>query len=339
MEIPIRNIFYMLAYASERATLLDPEGFSDSDYREPVDFYAMFLVESVRDIVRTGMYREYKERAVRLAGVRGRMLFSESIADLSFPRGEAICLVDELDPDVCHNQIIKATMNILVQIPGLSAGLRDQLNAILPYFDAVSNVTLNARMFPAAALHANNRPYHFPLSICRLIFHGVRLDDQTGDWQFWHLSRGKYLRWLFENFVYRFLEREQSAFRVHRMAINWELRADENTRRYLPSMKPDIVLESSARKIIVDTKFYRDALPTYRGRRRVRSAHLYQIYAYLSASAQLDGRRAEGILLYPMVTDEIDLRFAINGFSVRVRTLDLGQDWRLVHEDLLRLLL
>lgn len=338
MEIPIRNIFYLLAYASERATLLDPDGFSSSDYREPVDFFAMFLIEAVLEILGAGLYREYKQRAVRLAGVRGRLLFSESIADLSFPRGESICLVDELDPDVLHNQIIKTTMKILAQSCDLSADLHDQIEAVLPHFDTVSTVTLSHRIFSTAALHGNNRLYYFPLAICRLIFNGVRLDDQTGEWQFRNVCRGKFLRWLFENFVYRFFEREQATFNVHRMAINWEVCADEKARPYLPSMKPDIVLESPARKLIIDTKFYRDALPSYRGRRRIRSAHLYQIYAYLSAAARLEGRRVEGILLYPTTTDEIDLRFVINGFSVRVQTLNLSQDWRQIHEDLLRLL-
>ncbi len=60
---------------------------------------------------------------------------------------------------------------------------------------------------------------------------------------------------------------------------------------------PDIVLRSSERTIIVDTKFYKKPIDTRFGGERVRSASLYQIFAYMTnwaAAASADGRGPTG---------------------------------------------
>ena len=60
---------------------------------------------------------------------------------------------------------------------------------------------------------------------------------------------------------------------------------------------PDIVLRSSERTIIVDTKFYKKPIDTRFGGERVRSANLYQIFAYVTnwaAAASADGRGPAG---------------------------------------------
>lgn len=60
---------------------------------------------------------------------------------------------------------------------------------------------------------------------------------------------------------------------------------------------PDIVLRSSERTIIVDTKFYKKPIDTRFGGERLRSANLYQIFAYVTnwaAAASADGRGPAG---------------------------------------------
>jgi len=105
-------------------------------------------------------------------------------------------------------------------------------------------------------------------------------------------------------------------------------------------MKTDISLRSASRTIIVDTKFYKDALQTYFDRRSIRSAHLYQLFAYLKNLEPRGGidAQAEGILLYPTVDQVLDVRYRVQGHPVAVRTLDLAQDWRNVHAQLLAMI-
>src|SRR5262249_4596209 len=109
----------------------------------------------------------------------------------------------------------------------------------------------------------------------------------------------------------------------------------------LPAMHTDITLRSKSRIIIIDTKFYREALVENKfGDKKVRSDHLYQLFSYLKNIKSQPGNEcsAEGILLYPAVSRSIDLAFNIGGHQLRVRTLRLDRPWQQIHAELCSLL-
>jgi 5-methylcytosine-specific restriction enzyme subunit McrC len=105
-------------------------------------------------------------------------------------------------------------------------------------------------------------------------------------------------------------------------------------------MRTDVVLESDDRRIILDTKFYAEALRGRYETKKVDSGHLYQIFAYVeNRTATLPGSPPhEGILLYPVVEDASRSTIGCNGHRIGVRSLDLDQPWGGIREDLLRLL-
>ena len=79
---------------------------------------------------------------------------------------------------------------------------------------------------------------------------------------------------------------------------------------------PDIVLRSSERTIIVDTRFYKKPIDTQFGGERVHSANLYQIFAYRdgenwAATASADERVPEGWLVHAAVDGDFDYRFEL----------------------------
>ena len=136
---------------------------------------------------------------------------------------------------------------------------------------------------------------------------------------------------IFQEFVLNFFRLEQSSYQVRSETILWDADpAFGNASELLPSMKTDISLRSASRTIIVDTKFYKEALQTYFDRRSIRSAHLYQLFAYLKNLEPRGGpdAQAEGILLYPAVGQALDLRYRIQSHMIAVRTLDLGRNWK-----------
>ncbi|MCY3611583.1 MAG: hypothetical protein OXH51_08610, partial [Gemmatimonadetes bacterium] len=109
-----------------------------------------------------------------------------------------------------------------------------------------------------------------------------------------------------------------------------------------------VILESPERRIILDTKFYRDALARGRGSGtgssagsgtgKLHSNNLYQLLAYLRnrQANRPDGARHEGILLYPQVGEEpLRAEVWLEGFRIQARTVDLGRDWRRIHEEML----
>ena len=107
-------------------------------------------------------------------------------------------------------------------------------------------------------------------------------------------------------------------------------------------MQTDIVLRSPERTIIVDTKFYKNPLDRRYDGERVHAGNLYQIFAYAlnwPEGPQASEPEPEGCLLYAAVDGEFDYRFELMRRRIRVCSLDLGQDWKLIERGLKGLML
>ncbi|MEZ4887544.1 MAG: hypothetical protein R3E32_22615 [Chitinophagales bacterium] len=107
-------------------------------------------------------------------------------------------------------------------------------------------------------------------------------------------------------------------------------------------MRTDIVLEhkDQPHKIIIDTKFYKEALAHHYDTNKARSAHLYQIFAYLlnSEDGSILNEHSEGFLLYPQVKERLRLEYLYKKHRIRVCTVDLNQSWEDIEKELLDLL-
>ena len=100
-------------------------------------------------------------------------------------------------------------------------------------------------------------------------------------------------------------------------------------------MLTDVILEAPTRKIIIDCKFYKEALTQHHKKKRVSSANLYQLFAYLKNKEKDPGwENCEGILLYPTVKDTLDLNYTLGGHRVRIYTINLNQHWSKISDEL-----
>jgi 5-methylcytosine-specific restriction enzyme subunit McrC len=100
-------------------------------------------------------------------------------------------------------------------------------------------------------------------------------------------------------------------------------------------MKTDICLTSKGHRIIIDTKFYAEALAGQFDK-RLSSPNLYQMHTYLSHPREIDtGKTLEGILLYPLVNDEIRAAYKFDNFTLRAETINLMDKWASIRERLL----
>lgn len=99
-----------------------------------------------------------------------------------------------------------------------------------------------------------------------------------------------------------------------------------------------LTAKDCTRKIVVETKYYKNMFQSRLGpQEKFISANLYQLYAYLKNLESRGGVDAncEGILLYAAVDQEVDCLFSLPGHSLRVKTLNLNQDWQEIHKELL----
>ena len=104
-------------------------------------------------------------------------------------------------------------------------------------------------------------------------------------------------------------------------------------------MNTDVSLLAKDRSIILDCKFYAEAMRGWHGQEKIHSANLYQLYAYLrNAEHRLKWERSEGILLYPAVSNGFDHRFVVDGHPIRVSSIDLDRPWRDIEKCLLNII-
>jgi 5-methylcytosine-specific restriction enzyme subunit McrC len=148
----------------------------------------------------------------------------------------------------------------------------------------------------------------------------------------------KLMSGVFEAFVRNFFRAEQSEFSVRSELIQWDAQAlNLESAQYLPAMRTDVTLRSKHRTIVIDTKYYPEALVENYGKKKIRSDHLYQLYAYLKNCKSQAGP-SEGILLYPTTLGSLDLAFVMGENKMRVKTVQLNQSWQKIHTELCDLL-
>ena len=338
MNIPIRNIYYLLCYAWDHVQEGETVDVGSEEFSGMVDLFAKVLNEGVSRLISRGLDRDYLAVHEDIRGLKGKLDLATTIKRNLLLNGKTHCAFDELSYDVPQNRILKATLRQLVLVPGLDPGHRQRAASLYRKLDAVSDVPLSPRLFRTVRIHRNNRFYSFLLHLCRIIHDNLLVNQEEGIATFYDFREDEQQMGLFfQQFVKTFCERE-TGHKVSAPRIDWfGAEASESDLRHLPGMQTDIVLRSTERTIILDTKFYKNPLDTRFGGGRAHSGNLYQIFAYVTnwaAGGAADELEPEGWLLYAAVDGDFDYRFELVGRQIRVCSIDLGQEWKEIERDL-----
>ncbi len=346
--VPLATLYYLLCYAWNR--LPEPADWVPGGavpFHRPLELLAQLLLQATRRLLRTGLPLAFEEHEAVLGTLRGRVELAPSLARGLLLQGRAVCRFVELGPDAPLARLLAATLATLAARPALPGALRREVRHLRRRLPGAL-ATAPAAAPPAAlfgALH-RQRPAGeaaFALHLCELIWrHALPVPGAPGRTRLIDFRRDEVLMArLFEQFVRNFYRREQRQYRVFAETIAWQAEvavpADFDL---LPTMLTDTTLESPARKIILDTKYYAAALRPRYDRQRLIAPHLYQLYAYLQNQRPAPGQALEGVLLYPAApapAPALDARYTLGGHPVRVATLDLHQPWPGIAADLLAL--
>ncbi|WP_256623622.1 5-methylcytosine-specific restriction endonuclease system specificity protein McrC [Methanolobus chelungpuianus] len=343
MSIPIQNIYYLLCYAwnkLDESDIVDVRAISITEF---VDLFAKILANSTSRLLKQGLDRYYVEHEYVVNGIKGKLDLTASVKRNLLLSNRTACLYDEFDYDILHNQILKTTIFKLIRTNGLNSELRDELHRILIKLPPISEISVRQSNFKQIRLHRNNYNYDFPLKVCQIINENLFIDESSGQYKFKDFLREeKAMARLFEAFVRNFYKIEQSEFKVGREDINWKFEANnEMSMSMLPIMSTDISLQSPTRKIIIDTKFYKEAFKARFDKDKINSNNLYQLFSYLiNQESEMDAKThsCEGILLYPAVEKGFDYCYKFKNHKVRVMSLNLNQEWYDIRKDLLQIL-
>jgi 5-methylcytosine-specific restriction enzyme subunit McrC len=341
VKVPIENLYYLFCYAWRYIPndLAFDVGADESS--DVLNLCAHLLNEGIDRLLRRGIERGYVRFNEESTRVRGRLDLNDTIRHLTFLNARRVCQFEELSPNITSNQILRSTVKLLLNAP-INSKLRDKLQETNVRLSSIETIPLSASLFHRVQLNRNNGSYAFLIRVCELV-HLSFLPDRSGEAKSWFrdvLSDEQYMSAVFEEFIRNFYDLKQPNYSVSRTQPKWNaIAAKTEDLKYLPSMLTDVTLISPERHIIIDAKYYRDALQAHYDSKKVHSSNLYQLLAYLRATEHEFPKKypPEGILIYPVNGDPIDLKFKIDGHLVRIYTLNLNQSPDELERDLLGL--
>lgn len=339
MNIPIQNIYYLLIYAWDSLEEAEIVNVDIQESTKIVDLFARVLNSGLEHLLRRGLDRSYIIQNESIVGVKGKLDISTSIKLSLFPQGRAACEFDDLSHNVTHNRIIKTTIHRLIRVSNIDPNLRNELVDTYRRLGNIDELRISEQVFRSVQLHRNNQFYRFLLEVCHLIHENLLVDEASGQAKFRDFIRDdRAMSSVFEKFVRNFYRHEQNVFSVGRERIRWQqTTGSDHSIQLLPTMMTDISLVCADRKIVIDTKFYREALQKHYGKLSLRSEHLYQMFAYMKNLKSMGkvNEKVEGILMYPSVSIHLDASYKMHGHDLRVCTIDLNQPWRQIYERLM----
>ncbi len=332
--IPIRNIYYMLAYAFR---VLKEEGYqrlADEEFRNASELFAAILARGVSVQLRRGLGREYLDLTEPLSAPRGKIEISESIKTTNQLRKQLVCSYDDFSVNSYLNRILKTTMVLLLHAD-MTKERKKELRKLLVYFVEVEtldpySINWNQRF------NRNNQTYRMLVAICRLAIQGLIQSKADGKTRMLDFTDEQMAR-LYEKFILEYYRKEYPQFKVSSSQIAWGL--DDGEDDMLPVMQSDIMIEDGKNVLIIDAKYYSHATQVQYNKRSIHSSNLYQIFTYVkNKEVELAGteHRVAGMLLYAGTDDDVlpDQTYSMSGNQISVKTLDLNRSFPEIEEQL-----
>lgn len=333
--IPIKNIYHLLCYAWNKLEESELVNVSAEDESDLLNLLGRVLLNGTKTLLKRGIERRYLTENEVYQGIKGKVNITDSLRKNLFSKGFSICEFDELSADILPNQILKTTLQNLIQIHGISPTLKQEIRTVIYRLHEVNEIVLTDIIFHQVQINRNNSFYALLLNISELIYQNLLINERNGSFQFKDFLRDdRQMARLFEEFIRNFYKIEIPEAKVFREDLHWKMAGEMH--QFLPKMQTDISIKINDRKLIIDAKYYNETLQKYYDSEKIHSQHLYQLFAYLKNQ---EDKLAEGVLIYPTIQKSLSLAYTHEGHTIRIKTLNLNQDWRGVKADLLGIIL
>jgi 5-methylcytosine-specific restriction enzyme subunit McrC len=341
MTIPIRNLYYLFCYAWARFPKGEMIDVGIDDCPDLPNLFAQILINGMHRLIRRGLSQGYIVNEDETRSPRGRINLDKTIKEQTFIRGTLVCQFDELRRDILENRILKATARELARSRNIDPILPHELRAICRELADVADIKLDLEVFRGVSVHRNNSQYALLIRLSYFIYQEL-LPSSSGSGSRFHdiLEDEEKMSRVFEEFLRNFYYHEQKEYRVVREEMNWNsLELSISEYDMLPVMRTDITMRSASSILIVDAKYYSIPFPLSYGKMKIRSAHMYQLYAYLRhAKLKAAERLVSGALIYASAGDAISKQYKIDDFPIKIVAVDLSVPWQRIHNALIDVL-
>mgnify|MGYP004512562117 CR=1 FL=1 len=335
--IPIRNIFYMLAYAFKELRGSNYGRVATEDFNGVHDLFAEVLQIGISSLLKQGLHREYVLRSDTLVTLRGKLDVSGTIGVRMALRAALACEFDELSVDNTFNRILKSTSVLLLRSSEVGKARKAALRRLMPFFSEVGIIDLKLLKWGQLRYDRNSRVYQTLHTICYFIVTDLLPTTEAGGSHAPQFTDSN-MALLFQRFIMAYYRRWHPELKARAKMIGWNISKDAPQSSLLPTMNTDVTLSfPSGRTLIIDAKYYSHTLQEHYGRLSIHSANIYQIHTYVTNEDKKHTGEVDGMLLYAMTTayGAMSERMTLNdGNIIMFTTLDLSQDFESIKSQL-----
>lgn len=341
--IPIRNVWYMLAYAlgfphAARLWMAEAE---QAPGLHPL--LLTILVSLMERRLRFGLGRSFIDHDAVIRGIRGRVRFEDVSRRALIEKGYCACSFSEFSVDVPQNRIVKAVLrrslkeSVVNDVSGLRQRMRRLIRDLAHVRDCETRIDDAERLL----VIRTDQDYRLMLAICVQLMRRSMPAETEGARLTPGIDRDEdALHRIFESFVARFYRQRLATWLVSpQHPLSWHA---IKLSRHLPRMVVDLQLSDRAsdRVVFLDTKFTARSLsPNQFGQDRLDSAHLYQMSTYVRTQlGGAIGKSFVGVLLYPTVGVRLRETIIFSDHSIHVASVDLSASWQAIDSELLALI-
>jgi 5-methylcytosine-specific restriction enzyme subunit McrC len=293
------------------------------------------FINEVTQIVKKGLYRNYNEINEESLFIKGKIDVKRSFKSFTIKKN---IIHDEYNSENGVNLILKYTLNNL-----LFSNIRDKhkkkIKVVYPFFQDVPYKEISDGLYKNLILNKANNFYDFAIKLSVFINKKVIPSDRLGKKAFIDIAEdNETMSMIYEEFLRNFY-RLYTDYVVSSKIYDWYLMPLETSdMSLLPKLKTDIeIIINNETKILIDAKYYKNALSSRYELNKFNSANMYQMNTYLEHNSTFKYLR--GILLYPCVGYYFDEKYLRKGqYTLEFRTIDLNQDWEKIENGLLQII-
>jgi 5-methylcytosine-specific restriction enzyme subunit McrC len=350
VSIPVRNIWWLMLYASDLGPSANPAKLGVEDLPEEIpDLVAEILASAVEVRQRRQLSTSFLPREAVLSRVRGRIDHLITSRRQLLAKGQVACRFEELSIDSPRNRYVRAALESVARLVtnqalanrcrGVAHGLRRQ--GVVG--EAPSRSQISGERFGR-----HDQADQPMLAAARLAMDLALPTEEAGPNALLDPKRCEHwLRRLFEKAIGGFyrLKLDPSQWLVSTgKTMNWPVEeATAGVSQVFPSMRTDIVIDRKDRpqRLVIDTKFTNVLGRGWYREQSLKTGYVYQLYAYLRSQEGHDDPRsnsADGLLLHPAINGDFDESVRIQGHRMRFATVDLSASHQTICRQLMALL-
>lgn len=346
--IPLQNLWLLMLYASDfRYQAHEHRGVEACD-EHLADLVGDVLCHQLSRRLRRRLSYGYSHNEAELNRVRGRINVLETNTKLLLLKGKVACRFEELTINTPRNQYIASALHKclgLVRNPELKYTTRKLLNEL-------SSLGVRAEHHsvyrPADDQFSRHEADDKKLIDTAVLMHRLALINESvgSKWLPTPEKQAYWVRKLFEKAVSGLygLHLDKTWSVKTSKKLNWQVeQMTSNVSSLLPGMEVDIFLENEerSRRVIIDTKFTAITKQNRFGDETLKSAYIYQLFAYLRSQEKDSDAlslNSEGMLLHPSMGCTFRESVVIQGHKMQFNTVDLSQPPKVIRNELLSLI-